>query len=553
MVQVTAHSSPWPQVALDAQQAVMDSIPEYARLNVMDWKARYPPGSDVRPVAAECGLMTARELEITDMAIDATDIIAAIKDRKWSAEEVCLAFGKRACIAHQMTSCLAEIFLEEGLARARELDETYKRTGKVVGPLHGLPFDIKEHYRMKGHRSTVSSVDRLSAPPETEHNTLLQTFEDAGAVFYVRSNAPQFVMHLETHSFWGETTNPWNTKLTPGGSSGGCSSLLAFGGAPISLGGDIGGSLRAPAAACGLWTLKPNNQRVPRENQAVSLGLYQEGITGSNGPLARSLRDCHLFFKTVLGVQPWLNEQSLVALPWRESALFKATRPIRLGLMPNDGVVVPQPPMRRAFASLVEALKGDPRFELVEYMPFEHKAGVELAHELYFPDGGKSKRALLASTGEPILGLSEWILAHPAVTDHTLDEYSDLLCRRNSFRARYLKHFNESKVDAILCPPSYGPAQALGTTKYWGYTSIFNILDYPAAVFPTGLVASPKLDPKDPIREYLSDYDKYAAEIYEPETHDNAPLSLQLVGRRWHEEDLMHILGLIAKRLPLKL
>jgi Asp-tRNA(Asn)/Glu-tRNA(Gln) amidotransferase A subunit family amidase len=62
-------------------------------------------------------------------------------------------------------------------------------------------------------------------------------------------------MHLETYSFWGQTMNPYNTALTAGGSSGGCSALIAFGGSPLGTGSDIGGSLRSPSAACGLWTL----------------------------------------------------------------------------------------------------------------------------------------------------------------------------------------------------------------------------------------------------------------------------------------------------------
>lgn len=74
-------------------------------------------------------------------------------------------------------------------------------------------------------------------------------------VFYCKTNLPQSIMHLETYSFWGQVVNPYNTAQTAGGSSGGCSALVAFGGALMSTGSDIGGSLRSPSAACGLWTL----------------------------------------------------------------------------------------------------------------------------------------------------------------------------------------------------------------------------------------------------------------------------------------------------------
>ncbi|ORY24225.1 amidase signature domain-containing protein [Naematelia encephala] len=549
---VQAQDEPvWPKAAIDARQALLEAIPEFARLDVKEWAAKYPPGSDVRSVAAECGLLTDEELEITSTSIDATDILAAIKNRKWSAEQVCLAFGKRACIAHQLTSCLSAIFIEEGLSRARELDEYYRRTGKLVGPLHGLPFDVKEHYRLKGHRSTMSALSRINIDPEPNDNTLLTIFRDAGAVFYVKSNLPQIGMHLETKSFWGETLNPWNTNLTPGGSSGGGSSLVAFGGAPISLGGDIGGSLRAPAAACGLWTLKPTTQRLPREKEAAGPPPQFDSITGCNGPIARSLRDCQLFLKTVLNAKPWMGEQSLVPLPWREASLVGCTRPLRIGIMSNDGVVIPQPPIRRALRTVAKALAADKQFELVDFIPYEHEIGVDLVHELYFPDGGHFARAFMASGNEQVLPLTDWVLSLPSVKNHTLEEYSNLLARRNAYRANYLNHFNAQNVDVILCPAGYGPAQALGTTKYWGYTCIFNLVDYPAAVFPTGLVSSTALDPKDPPRVYLSDYDKYVNDIYEPTVVENAPLGLQLVGRRFHEEDLMHILGLITAKLSL--
>lgn len=71
-------------------------------------------------------------------------------------------------------------------------------------------------------------------------------------------------MALECLSFWGETLNPLNTSLSPGGSSGGCSALMAFGGSPMSFGSDIGGSLRQPASCVGLWTLKATVGRIPK-------------------------------------------------------------------------------------------------------------------------------------------------------------------------------------------------------------------------------------------------------------------------------------------------
>jgi len=100
-----------------------------------------PAPLDVTTIPETCGLLTPTELAIT--ALDATALCEKIAVRELSSVDVVRAFGKRAAIAHQVTGCLTDFFLEEGIARARELDEHLEKEGKVVGPLHGLPISIK--------------------------------------------------------------------------------------------------------------------------------------------------------------------------------------------------------------------------------------------------------------------------------------------------------------------------------------------------------------------------------------------------------------------------
>jgi amidase len=116
-----------------------------------------------------------------------------------------------------------------------------------------------------------------------------------------------------------------------------------------------------------------NTQRVPRESQAVPIMPGNDGLIGSNGPLARSLRDVDLFMNVVLGTQPWLREQSLVPLPWREPTLAL------IGIIQHDGIVLPQPPTRRALDAMIQALRKDSRFELVDFAPLNHAQGIKLA------------------------------------------------------------------------------------------------------------------------------------------------------------------------------
>ncbi|KAJ7185029.1 amidase signature domain-containing protein [Mycena filopes] len=551
----------WPRVALTAVAERDARIPPTLRLQP-SFVASYLPGADVRSAAKTCEILTAEELEITGPASDATSLLERMKTKELTAVQVVTAFAKRAAIAHQLLACLTDFFLDEALVRAQELDDFYERTGRLAGPLHGLPISIKDHMDVAGHKSSAGFSGDTLNPPATKHSSIAQVLYDAGAgkstdpppsVFYCKTNLPQSIMHLETHSFWGEVVNPFNTLLTPGGSSGGCSALVAFGGSPLSIGSDIGGSLRSPAAACGLWTLKPTTLRVPRGAGTIPVP-GADSIVGTFGPICRSLRDIELWYSAVVGSQPWLREYDLVPIPWRISAPLRwsgAEGRIRVGVMWNDGAVLPQPPIRRALETLFARLKLNPSFEVVEYQPFKHLEASELAHELYFVDGGAGIRARAAVTGEPVLPLTEWVITR-GVKDHTIHELWELNLRRDKFREEYLEHYNSQNVDVVLCPVGPGPAPRLGTAKYWAYTNVWNLVDYPAAVFPTGLYVDPALDAQDTVpRNWMSAADEENSTRYEPENFVGAPLTLQLVARRFEEERVVQALRAIEKVLPL--
>ncbi|KAJ6538816.1 amidase signature domain-containing protein [Mycena vulgaris] len=492
-------------------------------------------------------------MEITALTSDATVILERIKGKELTAVEVATAFGKRAALAHQLLSCLTDFFFEEALVRVKDLDDYYERTGELVGPLHGQL--IIDHMDVAGHNSGCGFSADTVFTPASKHGSMAQVLYDAGAVFYCKTNLPQSVMHLETYSFWGQVVNPYNTKLTAGGSSGGCSALVAFGGSPLSIGSDIGGSLRSPAAACGLWTLKSTTLRVPRD--VGSSPEPADSIVESWGPICRSLRDIDRWFSIVIGSKPWLREHDLVPIPWQISTPTKWSGTegrIRLGVMWHDGVVLPQPPIRRALKALVDELTKNSAFEAVEYVPFKHfEASLNCIHELYFVDGGAHVRAIASGTGERILPLTEWVITRPTVKDHTIHELWDLNLRREALRAEYLEHYNSQNVDVVLCPVGPGPAPPLGTSKYWGYTSVWNFVDYPAAAFPTGLYADPLLDVKDAgVRPWMSDADEKISTGYEPMDFARAPLCLQLASRRFADETVVQVLYKIAEVLPLE-
>lgn len=273
----------------------------------------------------------------------------------------------------------------------------------------------------------------------------------------------------------------------------------------------------------------------------------QEAITGAIGPMAVSARDCELFIKVVLAAQPWKLDPSVLRQPWRpEEVSFVGGAKPRIGVMWNDGVVVPQPPMRRALAAAVEQLKAK-GYEVVDFKPHRTAEAWALLKKLYFTDGGARVKNMSAATGEPVLELTQWIME--GARDTPASEVFDLVGQREKFRAEYAEYWESQGIDVLLCPPMPGPAAKRLTSRYWMYTAMFNLLDYPGAVFPTGLVVDPKNagDAKDAEREWLSADDKAQAELYSPEVMVGAPVCLQLVGPRTEDEKLMEAFKIISK------
>ncbi|KZO91396.1 amidase [Calocera viscosa TUFC12733] len=483
---------------------------------------------DVTGIPASSGLLTEKELAITEL--DATAVCEKIASGELTAVETVTAFGKRAIIAHQLVNCLTDIFLEEGITRAEELDEYYKREGKVVGPLHGLPVSIKDHVPLKGR---WASAGFLATVELSKDNCLMTSIlRDLGAVYYVKTNQPQSIMHLETNSMYGRTLNPWNTLLTPGGSSGGEGALIAMRGSCIGVGTDIGGSIRGPAANSGIYGMRPSSKTMPMKGY-LEYQFGADGVMASTGPMCSSARDIDLFISNVLAAKPDLIDVSLVPLAWNIPTSFP--KKLRVGIMEHDGVVLPHPPTLRALRVAKAKLTASGLVEVIDYKPFKHELGYDIIRELYFEDGGKVVRDLLKEGGEPILPLTEWVISPPYTKDHDATSLRALRKQRDDFKDDYSDYWNKSGCDVVLCPPFPGTANPHDTAKYWAYTAIWNILDYPGIVFPSGLKSKPLIDVLEARTSFLSQADIFNYELYNAETMAGAPISFQLVARRFND------------------
>ncbi|KAL4892356.1 fatty-acid amide hydrolase [Aspergillus ambiguus] len=520
----------WQAKARIAQTTLDASIPKQWLLP----EDKLPPADtkNVVDVARRSGLLSTRELTITEMT--ATALVAGMAAGLLSAEEVVVAFLKRAVVGHQLTNFATEFMADKAIARAQELDAYYKKTGKLVGPLHGVPISVKEHIEIGGLTCNAGYVTWANDVAK-EDALLLQYLARAGAIFHVRTNQPQSLMHLCcSNNLTGTTLNPHNRTLTPGGSSGGEGASMALRAAPLGIGTDIGGSIRAPAAFCGAYGFRPTAKRNPCTGLKVPEPGH-ESILGVVGPLASgSIADLELFQRAVLDQAPWEVETSLVPVPWKRVVPGTFT----VGIMWDDGVVKPHPPVTRALQHAQSRLRAA-GINVVDWTPYKHAHGWDIVSALYFPDAAASQRALLAETGEPALPLTEWAFGYARATALTPAEGWALNAQRDMYRDEYQAAMKRAGVDFILCPAYVGVAAVLGESHYWNYTAIWNILDQPAVTFPTGLVVDAAVDVLDASYVPRNEVDAREWAKYRPERYEGAPIGLQLAGKHFADEETL--------------
>lgn len=530
------------------EQRLADSIPLELRLpqSVIDAAPK-----NVRDIPRQSGLLTERELDITEN-YDATALAEAIAARKLTAVEVATAYCKRAVIAHQLTTCLTEWFMDDALARAKELDDHLAATGKTVGPLHGVPVSVKSHMPLKGHlldlgllsTQTVSDIDSQG----------VAILRDAGAVFYCKTNQPQLIMHLECASFHGRTLNPHNTSLTSGGSSGGEAALLALKGSPLGFGSDIGGSIRGPAAFCGLYGFKPTSNVLPRKDGLPGGSAGELTIAACVGPMARSLRDMDLFMSAVSAAQPWRVDPRLFPRPWTGlSTPVTRSGPLRVGFMMNDGVIQTQPPVAKAMAWARAQLQSAPDVEVKDFAPLRTAEAVKNTRAAYWPNGGEELRAAVARSGEPWLPLSEASAQEASKNPaRDVDGLFKQHTQKENFWYDFAQHWDAQGVDIVICPVFAGTACSHGTGYHWNYTIIWNYLDMPGAVLPTPIVGGPRGSEKYADSEPLSEACKETRQFWEDGDFEGAPVGIQIVAPRYHDNELFQALEQLKGYLDVK-
>jgi amidase len=269
----------------------------------------------------------------------------------------------------------------------------------------------------------------------------------------------------------------------------------------------------------------------------------------STGPMCRSLEDMELFVHVLKNAEPWLVDQSLAPLPWTG---FNTTvsKPLKIGLIENDGFIIPQPPVQRA-VEWAKTRLNDPEFaSLLQVKPFQPYNAEEAWRKIrrtYWPQGGSTLKAALQESGEPVMPLTEHVCSDAEPFGMlTAEDVNQLRFERDHFRHAFADHWREQDVDVVIGPAFVGPASAHDTAFYWTYTSLYNFVDYPGVVFPTPIRA--KSDEAYPENyKPLSTECEHVRKLWGESDFEGAPINLQMVARR-HQDNLLF--GALATLKP---
>ena len=394
---------------------------------------------------------------------------------------------------------------DEALARAEELE----REGvENAGPLAGVPVAIKDDVPVAGQSLTRGS--RSYGPPESADAEVVRRLRAAGAISIAIANVPELTMFPWTVSDAnGITRNPWDTTRTPGGSSGGSAAAVASGMVPAATGSDGAGSIRIPAACCGLVGMKPTRGR-------VSLGPATEGWLGLTvlGALTRTVADSALMLDAMAGSLP--TDADAAPLPQGSFVQAAARAPGRLRIAISrrvpPGLVARLASDQRLAWDRTARLLGELGHEVSECDPDYRLAALELTqtylraiHETYvqLPDPARAERATRHMAAAGGLLVPPW-------------RRDALRRRRAQTTARILSLWSE--FDVLLTPglartalPAEGghgkPAIVAfeAAARFTPWTPLFNLTGQPAIAIPAGF------------------------------GEDGLPLSVQLVGRHGAE------------------
>ena len=411
----------------------------------------------------------------------ATSLAGAIRTRRISSVEAVDACLARIEAVNPALNAVVRL-TEDARERALDADAALAR-GELAGPLHGVPFTIKDSLDTAGVVTTAGTVGWRDRVP-TADATVVARLKAAGGILLGKTNTPEFTWSDETdNDVFGRTSNPYDLERTPGGSSGGAAAIVAAGGSPLDIGSDTGDSIRQPAHVCGIAGLKPTSGRVPRTGHWPAYQGLFESFT-QLGPMARRVEDLALLLPILAG--PDGQDPHVVPAPLgNPSDVAVAT--LRVAAFTDNGIRTPTPETVLAVEAAARAIEAAGAQVRDEVPPALDEAW-DAWDSLIRADGFAWLHRLIEAAGTPGWGsyaTRGWITPGEPLPG---DEVTRLIERADAIRGRLLRWMQD--VDMIVCPAMPQPAIRHGesTAPWFGdtYSDVHNLTGWPAVVVRGG-------------------------------------------------------------------
>ncbi len=390
----------------------------------------------------------------------------------------------------------------DALERARTADRDFE-LGEPLGPLHGVPFTIKDSLDTAGLVTTAGTIGWRDRVPRRDA-TVVDRLRAAGGILLGKTNTPEFTWSDETdNDVYGRTSNPYDLERTPGGSSGGPGAIVAAGGSPFDIGSDTGDSIRQPAHVCGIAGIKPTQGRVPRTGHWPGYAGMLGALT-QLGPMARRVDDLALVLPLISGPDDEDPHVPPVLMPVLSRQEVEG---LRIVAFTDNGLRTPTPATVATVEAAISALAAAGA-EIRREVPPGLAEAWRAWDAMVRADGWAWLQRLITDAGTPGMGSYEtrgWLTPATALSGPAL---AVLLERVDRIRAAF-RHWM-ADVDAIACPamPQAAIRHGESTADWFGdtYSDVHNLTGLPAVVVRGG------------------------------STDDGLPIGVQLVAPPWRED-----------------
>ncbi len=409
-------------------------------------------------------------------------LVNELETKSVAAREVVLHFLDRIDRYNPALGAVVATNPELSLRLAAEVDER-RAQGRYLRPLAGIPFVVKDLEDCTGFPTTMGSALREGSAPAMQDSLLVERLRQQGAIPIGKTNTPEFGWKGTTENLvFPPTRNPWDTERTSGGSSGGTAAAVAAGLVPFGTGSDGGGSMRIPAALCGIFALKTSTGRVPVRGQEPP--NWWDLVTG--GPMARSVGDTAWLYDFCLG--PHIDDQRSLPKPqsdWGLEVMEERTRP-RVGITYDFGYWKTDSRIVAGLNACVAALEAE-GFEVVEVPKL-----LETAPSITWM---KLAGAYQARTLGSLVGTPDFEKLDPGV-QAMVQKYIGMSAREfitaldDAWRISARFFAGLEHVDLLIAPVTAGLAPRIGeqgrindevTIDWISYTTLANMTRTPAA------------------------------------------------------------------------